>query len=246
MRTTLIDIVKHTGGLGFLDTIKVTGDDKSTLVESMESKGRSVILKAKLLAPIEELRGVSGFTHLALLNGLLNYPNFKADGAVISVKHRETDTGLSPEEIIFCDEKGQTATYRLMNSKSIPDQPKFLGTTWDVVITPSVSKIKEFQTMAGLYASYSEHFTARTVDGELRLYIGDDKASMHKMFITIDENVDAKLSGDLYFPIQYVLNIMKLGIEENLQISISNNGALKLTMTSGFAQYDYILPARKK
>lgn len=246
MRTTLIDIVKHTGGLGFLDTIKISGDEDSTVVESMESKGRTVILKAKLTKPLPEFAGVSGLTHLSLLNGLLNYPNFKADGAVISIKHRETNEGRLPEEIIFCDEKGQTATYRLMNSKSIPAQPRFHGTNWEVEVTPSVSKIKEFQTMAGLYASYSDHFTARTVDGELRFYVGDDNASMHKMFITIDENVDAKLVGDLYFPIQQVLSVLKLGIEENVKVSISNDGALQLTLESGFAEYKYIFPARKK
>ncbi len=244
MRTTLTDIVKHTGGLGFLDTIKVTGTEETTLVESMDQK-RVVILKAKLLKPMTELEGVCGMTSLPLLSGLLNYPNFKSDEAVISVKRRETTEGSCPEEIVFRDEQGQTATFRLMNVNSVPDQPKFLGTTWHVVVNPSSSKIKEFQTMAGLYSPYESYFLARTVDGELRFYIGEEKSSMHSAFITID-NVEGNLSGELYWPIQQVLSIIKLGLEENLSLSISNNGALKISMTSPYAQYDYILPARKK
>ena len=40
----LKDIVKHTHGLGFLDLVKITGDDKETAIDSM-AEDRSVILQ---------------------------------------------------------------------------------------------------------------------------------------------------------------------------------------------------------
>lgn len=246
MRETILDIVRHTGSLGFIDTVKVTGTDEDTRVEAMDGE-RTVIIKAKLLKTEENLKGEFGMSHLNLLQGLLTYANFKTDGASIEVKRRERQgKGLVPEEIVFKDEKGQTASYRLMSSDLIPEQAKFLGTAWDVVVEPSVSKIKEFQALAGLYGSFENYFMVKTVDNELRFYIGDEGSSMHRAFLTIAEDVEGKLAGDLHWPIQQVLSILKLGQDENLKLQFSGRGALQITMTSPHAEYNFILPARKK
>ena len=45
MKDILQDIVAHTHSLGFLNLVKVTGDDQSTTIESM-AEDRSVILSA--------------------------------------------------------------------------------------------------------------------------------------------------------------------------------------------------------
>ena len=246
MRETILDIVKHTGSLGFIEAVKVTGTDEETVVEAMDND-RTVIIKANLLNPNADLKGEFGMSHLSLLQGLLTYPNFKADGASMTVNRRERQgKGLVPEEIEFKDEKGQTASYRLMSSDIIPEQAKFLGTAWDVEVDPSVSKIKEFQALAGLYGSFESYFCAKTVDGELRFYIGDEGSSMHRAFLTIEEGVTGNLGGDLHWPIAQVLSILKLGIDENLKLQFSGRGALQITMTSGQAEYRFILPARKK
>lgn len=246
MRETILDIVKHTGSLGFIEAVKVTGDDDTTFVEAMDND-RTVIIKADLLKADPSLKGEFGMSYLPLLQGLLTYPNFKTDGATIDVVRKErANRGLVPEEILFKDEKGQTASYRLMSSELIPEQAKFLGTNWDVEVDPSLSKIKEFQALAGLYGSFENYFLAKTVDGELRFYIGDEGSSMHRAFLTIAEGVTGSLGGELHWPISQVLSILKLGQEENLKLQFSSRGALQITMTSPYAEYRFILPARKK
>lgn len=244
MRTTILDIVKHTGDLGFIEVIKVSGEENETIVEAMD-KNRTVTIKGKLLKALPEFSGECGMANLSILKGLLTYPNFKADGASITVKRREQGSDSGAEEIVFKDEKGQTASYRLMNSKHIPSQAKFLG-TWDIEVTPTVSKIKEFQALAGIYGSVETNFFVKVVDKELRFYIGEENSSMHRAFLTIAEDVEGSISGDLMWPIAQVLSIMKLGQDENLKISLCVRGALKISMTSPFAEYDFILPARKK
>jgi hypothetical protein len=69
---------------------------------------------------------------------------------------------------------------------------------------------------------------------------------MHKAALTIEEGVSGEIKGDLHWPINQVLGILKLGLDENLKLQFSGRGALQVTMTSGQAEYHYILPARKK
>src|SRR5690606_32602337 len=143
MRDTLLDVVKHTGGLGFIDTVKITGTETETFVEAMDTE-RTVIIKAKLLKPEAELVGEFGMSHLSLLQGLLNFANFKTDGASIVVKRKDRNGKQTPEEIVFKGDNGTSpASYRLMSSELIPDQAKFLGTAWDVEVSPGRSKVTE-------------------------------------------------------------------------------------------------------
>ena len=51
MKDILQDIVTHTHSLGFLSTVKVTGEELATTIEAM-AEDRSVILNAKTHAPV--------------------------------------------------------------------------------------------------------------------------------------------------------------------------------------------------
>jgi hypothetical protein len=251
MRETIQDIVKHTGGLGFIDTVKISGTDEETLVEAMDNE-RTVIVKGKLLKSEPELKGEFGMSHLPLLQGLVNYALFKTDDAKIEIKRRERNGKLTPEEISFLSADGKSSgAYRLMASDLIPEQAKFLGTTWDVELDPSASKLKELQALAGLYGQFENFFMVKTVTNkegknELRFYIGDEGSSMHRAFLTVGDEVTGTLGGDLHWGIAPVLAILKLGAEENIKLQFSSRGALQISMTSSAAEYKFILPARKK
>lgn len=251
MRETIQDIVKHTGGLGFIETVKITGTDEETNVEAMDND-RTVILKAKLLSPESNLVGEFGMGNLSLLQGLVSNPLFRTDDATITVKRRERNGKQVPEEITFINsEKKTSGAYRLMASDLIPEQAKFLGVNWDVEIDPSQSKLKELQALAGLYSAFESFFMAKTVKNEdgttdLVFFIGDEGSSMHRASLVIAEDIKGSLGGDLHWPINQVLNILKLGADENLKLQFSSRGALQITMTSPLAEYNFILPARKK
>ena len=53
MKDTLQDVVKHTHSLGFIDLVKVVGDDKSTTIDAM-AEDRSVVVKSALKTPVAE------------------------------------------------------------------------------------------------------------------------------------------------------------------------------------------------
>ena len=63
MLDLLKDIISHTHNLGFLDTVKITGDDESTKIDSM-ADDRSVIMYAEVAAPVLEMQGVFGMPQL--------------------------------------------------------------------------------------------------------------------------------------------------------------------------------------
>lgn len=251
MRDIIQDIVRHTGGLGFIEIVKITGNEESTIVEAMDEE-RSVVINGKLHQPEPMLNGEFGMSHLSLLQGLVTNALFKADDATVSVTTRERNGKKVPEEFVFTGLGGKTGgTYRLMASELVPNQAKFVGTSWDVEVDPSASKLKELQALAGLYSQFENHFMVKTVkndDGqnELRFYIGDEGSSMHKAFLTIGEDVEGELGGDLHWPIDKVLAILKLGADENLKLRFSSRGALQIAMSSSSAEYLFSLPAKKK
>ena len=97
MKDTLLDIVKHTHALGFLNLVKIVSDDKESTIESM-ADDRSVIMKGKFHKPIG-IDGTFGMPQLNKLDILLKVPEYK-DGATVTVSTRAKDgvdypTGLN-------------------------------------------------------------------------------------------------------------------------------------------------------
>lgn len=248
MRDVISDIVKHTGGLGFIDIVKITGSEEETKIEAMDND-KTVIVKGKLNEPLAEFAGEFGMSNLSLIKGLVDHASFKTDGAKVEVV-RETDPTNSaqqiPTEMVFIDEQGQNASYRFMSSQLVPSQAKFLGTSWDITIKPSKSKISEFASFAGLYSSFETLFMVDVRDGNLRFNIGDPNGNSHKASIIIEKDVKGKMSTGLYWPISQVLNILKLGIDENVTMNFSSKGALMIEISNNISNYQYILPAKKR
>ena len=59
MKDTLQDIVKHTHSLGFIDLVKIVGDDSKTEMEAM-AEDRSVVVKSELKKSVAEFTGTFG------------------------------------------------------------------------------------------------------------------------------------------------------------------------------------------
>jgi hypothetical protein len=245
MRNELRDIVKHTGGaLGFIEIVKVIGSDTATEIESLASD-KSVIIKGHLIDPLADLKGVFGLTNLGLLKQLVEFPNYKTDGATVSVKYRDRGGENIAEEIIFKDEAGSKDHYRLMAKEVIPEQPKFLGASWNVEIAPTKSMIKEFAQRAGMYSSQETHFQINTVDGDLVIFFGDPEAASHKGTMVFEKGVLGTLRAPLAFPISQTLQILRLSDGADCTMSITDKGALQIAIESGLAVYNYILPSKK-
>ena len=66
MLDLLKDIVSHTHNLGFLNIVKISGDDAATKIDSM-ADDRAVILYGEVNAPVLEMKGVFGMPQLSKL-----------------------------------------------------------------------------------------------------------------------------------------------------------------------------------
>ena len=59
LRDVLLDIVKHTHSLGFIQAVKLESTDEGTSVEAMDDD-RTVVLKGKLKNKLDNVPGLIG------------------------------------------------------------------------------------------------------------------------------------------------------------------------------------------
>lgn len=243
MKSILTDIVAHTHSLGFLPLVKITGDDSSTLIESM-AEDRSVILSAKAANPVVEFQGVFGMSNLDKLNLHLKNPEYK-DGAEICVQTAERNGATIPTGLHFENaSKDFVNDYRFMNSDIINEKlktVKFKGAAWAIEFEPSVNAINRLKLQAG--ANSEENvFQVKTENNNLVFFFGD--ASTHAGSFVFEPNVSGKLKQTWAWPVQAVLSILNLGGDKVMKIA--DAGAMMITVNSGLVTYDYILPAMVK
>jgi hypothetical protein len=243
MKDILQDLVTHTHALGFLPIVKVTGTDSSTAIESM-AEDRSVILNAKTHTPVAEFDGVFGMPNLDKLNTHLKCPEYK-DDAKIEVIKQERNGVTIPTTIHFENAAGDFQNdYRFMNTEIINEKlksVKFKGAGWEIEFEPSVASIQKlkFQSQA-----HSEEplFQVKTEDANLVFSFGD--ASTHAGNFVFQTDVAGKLKSAWAWPVNQVMSILALSGDKTMRIS--DQGAMQITVDSGLAEYNYILPAQSK
>ena len=243
MKNILSDIVSHTHNLGFLNIVKITGDAKSTKIDSM-ADDRTVIMYAETATPYAELIGVFGMPQLNKLKYLLDGAEYK-DNAKLEVVTAVRNNETLPVGIHFENKVGDFKNdYRFMNTEVINEKlktVKFRGANWDVEISPTLQAIQRFGFQAG---ANSEHttFLAKTDGGNLKFIFGDQ--STHGGEFVFATNVTGKLTKAHTWPVAAILSILKIADVNNCTVSISDAGALQITLDSGIATYKYIIPAQ--
>lgn len=243
MKNILQDIVSHTQNLGFLTIVKVTGSAEKTVINSM-ADDRSVIMDAETAAPYPEMIGVFGMPQLNKLKFLLDGNEYKED-AKISIVSAVRNEETIPVGIHFENKFGDFKNdYRFMNTDIINEKlktVKFRGVRWDVEVEPTVAAVQRFNFQAG---ANSEHptFLAKTDGDKLKFIFGD--ASTHGGEFIFATDVTGKLDKGWTWPVSSILAILKIADVNNTKMSLSNEGAIKITLDSGIATYNYIIPAQ--
>lgn len=244
MKDIVFDIVKHTAGLGFIEQVKVVGADDETTLQAADAD-RTVVVNAKLHAPVADFAGEFGMGNLSFLNGICSLPNYKEEDASVEVNRRERNGTEIPVELKFKDGQGNNDTYRLM-SKDIVEQTlktlKFKEPAWDVVFEPSKAKVSELTQVAGIYGGIEPNFSVKTEDGNLIVTLGSSEGGFLGKR-TFANNVDGDMTEGWSWPLGQVLAILKLGMTGTCNMKFSNAGALMISIDSGLGQYDYVLPA---
>ena len=242
MKDILQDIVSHTHSLGFIATLKVTAESATT-IESM-AEDRSVILTGTTHKPVAEFTGVFGMPDLGKLAYHLKNPEYK-EKATIVVKQEERNGETIPTQIHFKNAGGDFQNdYRFMNRAIIEEKlksVKFKGSSWDIEIEPSMAAIARMKLMAGAHSEETV-FQVKTENGNLNFYFGD--LNTHAGSFTFQHSVTGTLKHTWAWPIDKTLAILHLDGDKKL--SITDQGAMKITVDSGLAKYEYILPAQQK
>lgn len=248
MHDILKDIVKHTHSLGIIQAAKVTTDDEGTLIDAMDDD-RTVVLRGKLHTPVAEFTGKFGLGRLGVLNGLLSYTGEDASGksvnANVEVGIEERNGENVPTEFKFTVPGSLDSSYRVIVSELVDAQIKtanFRGAQWDVEVMPTQKAIKDLQYFAGILSAFDPLLTARTVDGDLKFFIGD--RSTDRVELPFASNVSGELKTGWSFPLSTVLTILKLGDTSTMSVKISDQGAMMIQVDSGLGLYEYILPAK--
>ena len=243
MKDILQDIVSHTQNLGFLTTVKVTSAEDKTQIFSM-ADDRSVIMEAETANPYPDMLGTFGMPQLQKLKYLLEGSEYKEDAKIEITKGIRDDEEV-PVGIHFENKDGDFQNdYRFMNSQIINQKLKtitFNGAKWHVELTPSIQNVQRFQYQA---AANSEHetFIAKTKNDKLIFTFGDSSTNCGEFVFA--SNITGKLTKAWSWPVAPILAILKIADVNNTIFSISDDGALQLTLDSGIATYKYIIPAK--
>lgn len=243
MKDFLVDIVSHTQALGVIDTVKITGDDKSTIMESV-SDDKNLIIKAKFHQPNADFAGVFGMPNLSKLNTLLNIPEYKEDAQIEVVIGPRNGVDV-PTGLHFENSAGDFKNdYRFMTTEVVNAKIKtvtFQGATWHITMEPTIANITRLRYQA--QANSEElYFVAKTDGADLKFYFGDH--STHAGDFIFQHAVNGKLTKGWAWPVALFQSILNLQGDKVIQFS--DDGVAQITVDSGLIAYEYLLPAQTK
>ena len=247
MKDILQDVVAHTHALGFLPLVKVTSEDGTTSVDSM-AEDRSVILSAITHTAVNEFVGTFGMPNLDKLALHLKNPEYKTD-AKIDVITAERNGETMPTHIHFENASGDFQNdYRFMNKAIIEEKlktVKFKGAQWNVSFEPSMAAIARMKLMS---AAHNEeptfNVTTKATAGVSDLVFSFGDASTHAGEFVFQNAVEGTLQHTWSWPVAQVQSVLNL--DGDVTMSISDQGAMMISVDSGMVKYDYILPAQSK
>ena len=243
MKDHLLDLVQHTFDLGCIDLIKITGTENETVIDGM-AEDRSVVVQAKFLNPVPDFIGTFGMPNLSKLKILLNLQEYK-ENAEITVKRQDRNGESVPVGLHFKNKIGDFKNdYRFMTSEIIAEKlktVKFKGVNWHIEFEPTNAGIQRLKMQSQANAE-EPSFQARTEGTDLKLYFGDH--STHAGEFVFHSGINGQLKRAWSWPKAQVISILDLTGDKTFKIS--DDGAAQITVNSGIAEYNYILPAHSK
>ena len=243
MKDYLHDIVQHTHSLGSIDLVKITGDATGTSIDSI-AEDRSVILQAKTKTPVPEFSGVFGMPNLNKLDLHLKCPEYKEDAKLI-ISTQDRNGAQVPVGIKFENKAGDFKNeFRFMTSEIINDKLKSVKmkqVKWNVEFAPTVASIQRLKFQASANSEETT-FVAKTENNSLKFYFGDH--SSHAGNFVFQDGVTGVLGKGWNWPVTAVIGI--LGLAGDKSMKISDEGVMQITVDSGIAEYNYLLPAQQK
>ena len=243
MKDYLLDIVEHTQALGCIDTIKITGDENSTILQAV-SDDKSVVVNATFKTPNPSFTGVFGMPNLNKLNTVLNIPEYK-ENAKIELTHQDRNGVDTPTGLHFENERGDFKNdYRFMTTEIINEKikgVKFKGVNWNVEFEPTIANYQRFKFQASANSEETQ-FVAKTEGTDLKFYFGDH--STHAGNFVFQSGITGAITKSWHWPVIRFLTILNLYGDK--KVRFSDDGAAEITVDTGLIEYSYIIPAQSK
>jgi hypothetical protein len=240
MRDCLLDLVQHTYDLGCIDLIKIVGDENTTQIEGL-AEDLSVIVKGEYKNPVPDFVGTFGMPNLSKLKTLLNLQEYKEDAKLAITKSSTSE----PDGINFENKIGDFKNnYRFMASGIVNEKlktAKIRPVTWHIEFEPTNAAIQRLKWQMSANAEET-NFQAKTDGSELKFFFGDH--STHSGNFVFHSGVNGQLKRAWSWPAKQFVSIMDLTGDKTVRIS--DDGAAQITVDSGLAVYNYILPAQSK
>ena len=243
MKDNLLDLIQHTNGLGVVELVKINGTQDETKVSAV-ADDRTVIVYGTFKTPLPEFEGTFGMPNLCKLKTILSFDDYGEDATI--KLNRETRDGVDvPSAIHFETKVGDFVNdYRLMAKNTVEDRVPvvtFKGANWNVEFEPTVAGIMRLKKQASAN-SEELNFKTKTENGDLKVYFGDP--STHSGNFVFHPGVSGNLSRPWQWPVKVFLAIMDLPGDKTVRIA--DEGVVEITVDSGLATWQYMLPALTK
>lgn len=239
---SLKDVVKHT--LPFFEMVKIYNEEGITKFESINDTGSLVLINGELNTSIPELDDTSvGLSRLNILRRIVDFEQFSGEASTNVIKIRDGATRY-PEEITFKSGAGHKATYRftaphLVDGKVVV--PDFNEPKWDVEYTPTMDSTKDLVYFSGILGALETEFTPSVSNGKLLFNIGIDGTDRSVLPVA---EVSGHLNNGMIWKLGDFLSLMRLSNDAISKVKISNSRAISVSIDSGIASYEFIIPAR--
>lgn len=248
MKDFVLDISKHTAGLGFFDSAKLVTDDKATEIFSQDAAhntNTNVVLNGRMNNAVPGLEGEVGLSNLGFLKGLCDM--HRAEESDVTIGNINKNGKDERDHFVFSDKYGNTDKYRFMPEQLVISYktPRFKGNKWDVTFTPLKAKIIDMTQRAVLYSAMEPLFTVKTENKNLIAIFGSEGSGSHFGKMVLASGVEGTIKQGTYYPIDKFLSVMKLAADENCVINFSSNAAM-IQADSGLGTYSYIFPGLTK
>lgn len=241
MKDILQDIIQHTLSIGGIDLVKITGSATETNLNTVDDS-KSVILNCKFKHPVAGFDGIFGLPSLGKLKTILSFSDEYDENANIKVITSNRDGVDQPSTIHFENKAGDFINdYRLMTKEIVEEKVKtvvFKGATWSIDFVPTIHGVGRLKKQAQVNHDQAV-FTTKYLNGDLQVNIGD-AASTSGNFV-LQSKPTGKMTKELKWPIKQFLSIMDLTGDKH--VYISDQGVMKITVDSGIAEYEYLLPS---
>jgi hypothetical protein len=243
MLSILKDLVAHINPIGSINLLRVTQKGNYAAIDGFNDQ-KTLIVFAKTIKSLDGFSDVFGIGDFSKLSYILKTPEYQ-NGAKIEIKTEVRNGETVPVEVSFQNQTGDFKNvYKFVNPQIVKDKLKDIGFSepnWDVTFSPSALSIGRLKLMAGGLTEENV-FKFKTKDNNLMLIIGDPNT--HGGEFVFHPGISKNINEFFFWPIDIIMAI--LNTDGDKEISISNEGLVRIKVNSGLIEYNYMIPAQQK